>query len=397
MPTHSSPTHPPTSWPASSLSVRIPDVLALRPRSVATDLAKLTHLNQHAAQTQLFHHQLHGRGPECQSAARHAADPVRVPGTHRQDHPRGELRHLEQDGSVQPSGDAKDGTRGVKIVFSGTDAKQQTLYYFRTDLSQRGVQSSGFLQFCRQFGIGDVFIKAASYLLHTPGFSIVRDFLLGHGATVVQDDTGVPLKYFEQRGWEVRPFGRYVGPIPVFRGNYQVKAQDLFEKANRAADRLRHRLPVAHQPIARAARGEQEACRTRDQPPGGSNQEDRGEKECATGARSRGGNGAVRQLAFASHGRPGHRRPRRPARTAGTCRRAGFRSADGCSRRRCLAGIHLLQEPKRFTSGGRLESGSSSLSRLGTSPLPSCAAWPEARSPTRPPARHGARCARPER
>jgi hypothetical protein len=140
---------------------------------------------------------------------------------------------VKQDGSVEPSGDGKDGTRGVKIVFSGADSsKKQTLYYFRTDLSNKGVQASGFLQFCRQFGIGDIFIKAASYLLHTPGFSIVRDFLLGIGATVVQDDTGVPLRYFEQSGWQVRPFGRYVGPIPVFRGNYQAKLKTLFEKAN---------------------------------------------------------------------------------------------------------------------------------------------------------------------
>ena len=138
---------------------------------------------------------------------------------------------VKQDGSVEPSSEAKDGTRGVKIVFSGPDKKQQTLYYFRTDLANKGVLSSGFLEFCRKFGIGDVFIKAASYLLHTPQFSIVRDFLLAHGATVVQDDTGVPLKYLEQRTWKVQPFGRYVGPIPVFRGHFQSKLKTLFEKS----------------------------------------------------------------------------------------------------------------------------------------------------------------------
>ena len=139
---------------------------------------------------------------------------------------------IKQDGTVEPSADGKDGTRGVKIVFSGPDNKQQTLYYFRTDLSNKGVQSSGFLEFCRQFGIGDVFIKAASYLLHTPGFSVVRDFLLNIGATVVQDDTGVPHRYFEERGWQVLPFGRYVGPIRVFRGYHQAKLKTLFEKAD---------------------------------------------------------------------------------------------------------------------------------------------------------------------
>ncbi|MBX9588133.1 MAG: hypothetical protein K2X43_02440 [Hyphomonadaceae bacterium] len=139
---------------------------------------------------------------------------------------------LAPDGSLQTAADAKAGTRGVKIVFSDRNAKPQTLYYFKTDLSNRGVQSSGFLQFCAQFGIGDIFLKAASYLLHNAAFSTVRDFLLGHGATVVQDDTGIPMKSFQQAGWEVRPFGRYVGPIPVFRGHYQSKLKDLFAKGD---------------------------------------------------------------------------------------------------------------------------------------------------------------------
>ena len=139
---------------------------------------------------------------------------------------------IKPDGSLEPTTDKNDGVRGVKIIFSGSDNKQQTLYYFRTDLSNKGVQNSGFLEFCRQFGIGDVFIKAASYLLHTPGFSMVRDFLLSIGATVVQDDTGVPLRHFDERGWKVLPFGRYVGPIRVFRGNFQAKLKALFEKAN---------------------------------------------------------------------------------------------------------------------------------------------------------------------
>lgn len=136
------------------------------------------------------------------------------------------------DGTLQPSTttDGKDVTNGVKIVYSGSSGKRQEVYYFRTDLSNKGVRSSGFLEFCRKFGIGNVFIKAASYLLHTQAFSIARDFLLGMGATVVQDDTGVPLRYFDQQGWRVQPFGRYVGPIAVFRGNFQSKLKTMFDK-----------------------------------------------------------------------------------------------------------------------------------------------------------------------
>ena len=160
---------------------------------------------------------------------------------------------VKQDGSVEPTADGKDGTRGVKIVFSGPDNKQQTLYYFRTDLANKGVQSSGFLEFCRQFGIGDVFIKAASYLLHTPGFSIVRDFLLEHwrhgGAGRYRRPAQV-LRGARVAGAAVRPLCR---PHTRLSRKLSGQAEDPVREGQRAADRLRHRLPLAHERIARAA------------------------------------------------------------------------------------------------------------------------------------------------
>lgn len=210
----------------------LPDVLSLRPRLLADSLESVRHSISTLLSRSYFITSY--MGADLSASQLRGTLPILYVFLARTGKTIHEVSFVtvKQDGSVEPSSDVKDGTRGVKIVFSGPDDKKQTLYYFRTDLANKGVQNSGFLEFCRQFGIGDVFIKAASYLLHTPPFSIVRDFLLGVGATVVQDDTGVPLRYFEQRGWEVRPFGRYVGPIPVFRGNYQAKLKTLFEKAN---------------------------------------------------------------------------------------------------------------------------------------------------------------------
>jgi hypothetical protein len=125
-------------------------------------------------------------------------------------------------------------TKGVKIVFSGSDGAEQTLYYFRTDLSDKGVANSGFLQFCQTFGQGNAFVKSASYLLHTPGFSTVRDFLLKNAVELVQDDTGIPLKYLNQTEWQVRPFGTYLHPIREFSHAEQPKLMELFKKEHPA-------------------------------------------------------------------------------------------------------------------------------------------------------------------
>lgn len=140
------------------------------------------------------------------------------------------LVSVNKDGALQDPGvtDSSATAQGVKIVFSGSDSRPQTLYYFRTDLSNEGVRRSGFLKFCDQLGMGDSFVKSASYLLHSDGFSKVREFLLTRSSSLVQDDSGIPIRLFEPAEWKLHPFGRYLGPIGIFRGRHQVKLRELF-------------------------------------------------------------------------------------------------------------------------------------------------------------------------
>jgi hypothetical protein len=120
---------------------------------------------------------------------------------------------------------------GVKIVFAGSDGEPRTLYYFSTNLANDGVKSSGFLKFCESLAPGDSLVKSASYLLHSGGFSTVRNFLLANSAAMVQDDSGIPLSYYDPQKWELQPFGRYLGPIGIFGGMYQAKYAELFKKS----------------------------------------------------------------------------------------------------------------------------------------------------------------------
>jgi hypothetical protein len=143
---------------------------------------------------------------------------------------------IDKDGKLHPQDEPglESSAKGAKIVFAGSDGVEQTLYYFRTDLSDKGVAGSGFLQFCQAFGAGDSFIKSASYLLHTPGFSEVREFLLKNSVTIVQDDTGIPVKYLDEPEWHLRPFGTYLQPIHQFSHNGQPKLVELFRKEHPA-------------------------------------------------------------------------------------------------------------------------------------------------------------------
>src|ERR1700692_3520917 len=100
---------------------------------------------------------------------------------------------------------AQSAAKGVKIVFSDGTGPQPTLYYFSTDLSDSGVKTSGFLEFCAKLGVADSFIKSASYLLHNGNFPRVRSFLIDHSATVLEDDSGIPLGFFDPKKWRLQP------------------------------------------------------------------------------------------------------------------------------------------------------------------------------------------------
>ncbi|RUO97985.1 hypothetical protein [Hyphomicrobium sp.] len=143
-----------------------------------------------------------------------------------------ELFDLQSDGTLHPVEEqiANPTGKGVKITFGDAAVgKKKTLYYFSTDLSDGGIKNSGFLTFCDTLGKGDSFVKSASYLMHQDNFSTVRDYLLKHSASLLEDDSGIPVRFFAQ-GWQLHPYGRYVGPIGLFAGQYQSKLNEVFGK-----------------------------------------------------------------------------------------------------------------------------------------------------------------------
>lgn len=142
---------------------------------------------------------------------------------------------LDDQGAVHPGGDgaSKSRAKGVKITFDG-DGRTKTLYYFSTDLSNDGFKTSGFQKFCDNLGRGDAFVKSASYLMHNDSFATVRDFVVAHSVALVQDDSGVPVRYLKQDDWDLKPFGNYLQPISIFPRGYQTQLNAVFKKGPKA-------------------------------------------------------------------------------------------------------------------------------------------------------------------
>src|ERR1700682_3444601 len=129
---------------------------------------------------------------------------------------------LDKTGTFVPA--SKGTTSGAKITFIGPAGRPQTIYYFTTDLADWAIKvNPNFGKFCEQQGQGVTLLKAASYLMHSDNFSQVRGYLLAHSKVILQDDSGIPYRFFSKDKWDVRFYGRYIGRINRFLKNGQLE------------------------------------------------------------------------------------------------------------------------------------------------------------------------------
>ena len=143
---------------------------------------------------------------------------------------------LSSSGVFEEAASGKKGgsISGVRIRYTDNQTgNSQTVFYFTTDISDGGIKATpGFLKFCQRLGAGASILKSPSYLLFENGFATIRNFILDHSNLIVQDDSGIPLAYFDPNKWSLRFFGVYLGPIEVFKQHYQPQLRELFEEAN---------------------------------------------------------------------------------------------------------------------------------------------------------------------
>ena len=143
---------------------------------------------------------------------------------------------LSSGGAFQEAAPGKKGSSvsGVRIRYTDNQSgDSQTMYYFSTDISDGGIKATpGFLKFGQRLGVGSSLLKSSSYLMFENGFAAIRNFILEHSNRIVQDDSGIPLAYFDPNKWNVRLFGVYLGPIELFKQHHQPRLQELFQQGN---------------------------------------------------------------------------------------------------------------------------------------------------------------------
>ena len=73
------------------------------------------------------------------------------------------------------------------------------------------------------------FIKSASYLMHTTYFSMIRDAILTHVSAIMQDDSGIPWRFYDQSKWDIQLYGSFSEPISMFEKYPQPDLRDAYQ------------------------------------------------------------------------------------------------------------------------------------------------------------------------
>jgi hypothetical protein len=111
------------------------------------------------------------------------------------------------------------GNKGIEIDFrSGEGGADHKLVYLSVNLDDDHLREDpAFLKFVSGLKGPVTFLKATSYMTHHPEFSMIREQILSVSAAVLQDDSGIPYRFFASPAWRVRLFGDYVRPYGSFR------------------------------------------------------------------------------------------------------------------------------------------------------------------------------------
>ncbi|QKG51581.1 hypothetical protein [Hymenobacter sp. BRD67] len=129
--------------------------------------------------------------------------------------------------------------QGAELKLQAADGSAKTIYYFSADLSDWKLTSKDApLRYVRSLGPLTTYVKSATYLMHKSYFSKIRNLILAQSQYILQDDSGIAMKYFPKTDWQFTYYGTYKRPINLFAKQYQPELTTAYH------DSLHHARPL---------------------------------------------------------------------------------------------------------------------------------------------------------
>ena len=118
----------------------------------------------------------------------------------------------------------------IKVLTYFSANLQNTAYTSRGGLYAQGLNTRLDLKsYINGLNINATYLKSASYLLHSASFSTIRNIILSKSKNILQDDSGIPIKYFETEKWDLVFYGNYIKPITLFNERHQPALADIYK------------------------------------------------------------------------------------------------------------------------------------------------------------------------
>lgn len=120
--------------------------------------------------------------------------------------------------------------KGIEFDYTGKDNVLRKVYYFSVNLDNSHLsKNTDFVKLVNNNKGASTYVKSASYLMHKDVFSTIRNLILDNSNFILQDDSGIPYKYFKQDVWTPSLYGTYTGSISLFTNVFQTDLDEAFK------------------------------------------------------------------------------------------------------------------------------------------------------------------------
>jgi hypothetical protein len=144
--------------------------------------------------------------------------------------------HFEQSGEFQLEPDTSEKPQVAELKYHrGSETVTRAIYYYSGDLAG-DFDSKAFPKFVDRQGRPDTLVKSGSFLLHWKQCEELRNFILAKSNLILEDDTGVPYRFFKEPDWNVRLYGEYSAPDHPFKAQYQADLAKAFQDPSRVRE-----------------------------------------------------------------------------------------------------------------------------------------------------------------
>ncbi|MCS7162825.1 MAG: hypothetical protein NZ958_05820 [Bacteroidia bacterium] len=200
------------------------------PYGALADLLRLTFFKTKDMQTQLAHGKLRGLLPVFLALFARTGHAI-----YKVEHiilrEGGQIDTLAASQKKPPQSCWDNPITGLRFQVGRSPEALQEVIYFSLNAANAGLKTqTGSYAFLSRLAPCVTLIKSASYLLFSPEFSEMRRLILTQSVGILQEDTGIPYRFFDTTAWRIALYGSYTQPIPLFRSKYQ---QDLWEAYRR--------------------------------------------------------------------------------------------------------------------------------------------------------------------